>query len=74
MFLLHSDKTSLHKIYEYNKSFIHNELNQSLTEKIRVFCANSEKIKSVTARHMFCDFYQNILDEDLINKSRNGEL
>ena len=73
-FLLHPDKISLHEIYEYNKSFIQNELNQSLTEKIRIFCENNEKIKPVTARHMFCDFYQNILDEDLINKSRNGEL
>ena len=72
--LLNENLLSLLDIYNYNSTFISEELKPEYQADLLDFCSNDSKMSAKEARAIFCKKYENILLQSLQEESNNGEL
>lgn len=72
--LLNENFLSLFDIYNYNLTFIAEELKPTYQAKLLNFCSNDSKMSAKEARTIFCKKYEDILLQSLQEESNNNEL
>lgn len=72
--LLNENYLSLLDIYNYNSTFVAEELKPEYQTKLLDFCSNDSKMSAKEARAIFCKKYEDVLLQSLQEESNNDEL